>query len=247
MDWSERRKCQLLNIIPKDEGVIHRPRCPEERVFLERHMKKQYLLRFRTTDSTDGVYPERKFNGLMGEREFAQMTNRDMQEFFPGRIPPYSMDDGRGGKRTLEGIEAARAQFKGYNDEFKTGNTGMLRRHFFVGSHHVERGGVDEEEFAVIQGQAFKIWQEGELMEGYRKESEIDWVEYGATTQPGDSLLWEEDELFEATGREEVSGEWTLAGEANEDAFKCFIRDVDLEGKRYVHDSFARYPAREGS
>lgn len=180
----------------------------------------------------------------MGEREFAQMTNRDIQQFFPGRIPPYTMDDGRGGKRTLEGIEAARAQFKGYNDEFKTSNTGMLRRHFFPGAHHVEREG--EEDVCVIQGQAFKIWQEGELMEGYRKESEIDWVDHGATTQPGDALLWEEDELFEATGREKVSGEWTLTGEA-EDAFKSFMGDEDLEGKRYVHDSFARYPAREGS
>lgn len=251
MQWSERRKCQLLNIIP-GEGldVVHRPKCSEEVKFLDRHARKQaHPHHLRTTTGTHGVYPERTFNGLLSEEEWKHSTFRDVKEW--GVAPPYSMSNsGNGtGKRTeLRGGVAYRAQFRGYNDEFKTGATGMMRRHFFPGSHHTEAVGA--EDMAVLQGQAFMVYSSGQqsgVGYPYQRESSIDWLDAGATMQAGDSLFWEEDTVFQRNGREDEGNveSWLSENVANEDAFERVLGDVDLSTERYVQRSFGRWRTRD--
>lgn len=242
--WSERRKCQLLNIIPGEAAnVYHRPQCHEENKFLENHFRKfRHPHYMRTTPGTDGVHPERTFNGLLSFEEWQRTTMRDMQEWKV--VPPYTMDNGQGKRVVLGGWDAGRAQHRGLSDEFKTGNTGMFRRHYFLASHHTERDG--EEEVVVVQGQAFRIWKSGELMEGYRRDSEVDWIDFGANAMAGDLLLWEDDGAFLRNGRSEGSGDWMLEGTANEDAFERVLGDGDLEGERYVlHTTFRKHRERD--
>ncbi|QDS72983.1 hypothetical protein FKW77_008805 [Venturia effusa] len=241
--WSERRKCELLRVIPGD-AVQHQPTNQEELDFLRRHSAKRFPYYQRTTGQTDGIHPERVFNGLLDDAEWADTTLGDMQH--GPHHPPYTMADVTGKAIRLGGAQALTAQSRAYFGEFRTGNAGKMRRCFYPASHHTEIVGPgDTDVVVVIQGQAFKVWRAGEVMDGYRKESSVDWVDVGATMSSGDSLLWEDDATFEEMGRVEGSGtEWRASNEGNEEAFEGFMKDVDLTRERYVHHSFSKYRER---
>lgn len=134
--------------------------------------------------------------------------------------------------RKLVDHQAVRAQFKAYHIDFKTSNW-LLRQSYFPGSHYTELEGERSECVAVIERQVFKVYKMGDWTERCRKESEVDWVNFGATAQPGDSLFWEADEVFEANEREEVSGETEHASQAMSDTFQSFTTDVDLSGPEH--------------
>jgi hypothetical protein len=120
------------------------------------------------------------------------------------------------------------------------------RKKYFPLMHHTEFSGKNG--VVVLEGQGFDIYGEGEDVEGYKKESEIDWVDYGAISGPGDTPLWESDDVFESNRRKETKGGMEHASEAVEDRFKTFMKGVDLERAEYrytdgLHDRPRPNPA----
>lgn len=119
-------------------------------------------------------------------------------------------------------------------EDIKTNNL-FQRENYFPGAHHIELGGKDV--IAVLGSQGFNIYKPREKFGGYRKEKEIDW---GATADSDDSMLWDPDAESEAHGREALRGEMEHASEAMEDTWKTFMAGVGLSGPEYYY----RYGAK---
>jgi hypothetical protein len=75
----------------------------------------------------------------------------------------------------------------------------------------------------VLGGHTFLPYTDRRDREGYRQDSEIDWLDYGACAGPGDSLYWgPDDEITEITEttRDKPDGGMEHASEATDTAQK---------------------------